>query len=172
MKMSFSRFLLAPLIVLTLGSVALAPVVEARAGGAGARAGAGAGGGGGRQVNNSNRDARAGNVRSTSANNVNSNRSRNTNVNANRNVNVNSSRNVDVDVDSDGCCGGGWDDDDHHPWAAAAAVAATAAIIGSTVNTVPANCVPVNVGGVVYQQCGSTWYQPQGSQYIVVSPPQ
>ena len=165
MKMSFSRFLLAPLIVLTLGSFALAPVVEARAGGAGARAG------GGRQVNNSNRDARASNVRSTSANNVNSNRSRNTNVNASRNVNVNSSRNVDVDVDGGGCCGG-WDDHDHHPWAAAAAVAATAAIIGSTVNTVPANCVPVNVGGVVYQQCGSTWYQPQGSQYIVVNPPQ
>jgi len=24
---------------------------------------------------------------------------------------------------------------------------------------------------MVYQQCGSTWYQPQGSQYVVVNPP-
>jgi len=24
---------------------------------------------------------------------------------------------------------------------------------------------------MVYQQCGGTWYQPQGSQYIVVNPP-
>jgi hypothetical protein len=47
----------------------------------------------------------------------------------------------------------------------------TAAIIGSMVNTVPASCVPVNYGGMIYQQCGSTWYQPQGSQYMVVNPP-
>ena len=25
------------------------------------------------------------------------------------------------------------------------------------VRTVPPNCVPVNYGGVVYQQCGTTW---------------
>jgi len=30
----------------------------------------------------------------------------------------------------------------------------------------------VNVGGMVYQQCGNTWYQSQGSQYVVVNPPQ
>jgi hypothetical protein len=44
------------------------------------------------------------------------------------------------------------------------------------VSSVPASCVPVNVNNVVYQQCGSTWYQPQyaGSQvqYEVVNPPQ
>ena len=39
------------------------------------------------------------------------------------------------------------------------------------VRTVPANCVPVNYGGMVYQQCGSTWYQPQGGQYVVINPP-
>ena len=55
--------------------------------------------------------------------------------------------------------------------AVGAAVAVTSAVIGSMVNTVPANCVPVNYGGMVYQQCGSTWYQPQGSQYVVVNPP-
>jgi hypothetical protein len=39
------------------------------------------------------------------------------------------------------------------------------------VQTVPASCVPINYGGMVYQQCGSTWYQPQGSQYVVVGAP-
>ena len=70
------------------------------------------------------------------------------------------------------CCGGGWDND-YHPvagaMAVAAAVAVTSAVVGSMVNTVPANCVPVNYGGMVYQQCGSQWYQPQGSQYVVVN---
>jgi hypothetical protein len=87
------------------------------------------------------------------------------NVNVNRNVNVQG---------GGGCCNNGWDND-YHPVAGAmavgAAVAVTSAVIGSMVQTVPANCVPVNYGGMVYQQCGSTWYQPQGSQYVVVSPP-
>ena len=38
-------------------------------------------------------------------------------------------------------------------------------------NTVPGNCAPVNYSGMVYQRCGNTWYQPQGSQYVVVNPP-
>jgi hypothetical protein len=157
MKKSFGKLILAPLTVLVLASFAMAPVAEARGGG-------GHGGGGNRQINNSNRDVRANNVRSTSVNNVNN---RNTNINANRNVNVN--------VDNrGGCCGGGWDND-YHPVARAAAVTATvavtAAVVGSMVNTVPVGCVPVNYGGMIYQQCGSTWYQPQGSQYIVINPP-
>lgn len=172
MKTSIGKRFAAPLAVLILTSFALAPVADARdgggrggGGGASARAGGGGGGarpgGGGRQVDSSKVDARANNVRGTSVNNVNSNRS--TNVSANRNVNVN--------VDSHGgCCGGGWDND-YHPVATVAAVAATAAVIGSIVNRPPANCVPVNYGGMVYQQCGSTWYQPQGSQYVVVNPP-
>src|SRR4029434_5488473 len=41
----------------------------------------------------------------------------------------------------------------------------------SMVATVPPNCVPVNYGGMIYQQCGGTWYMPQGSQYVVVNPP-
>ena len=122
-----------------------------RGGGGGARA---AGGGGGRQsvqVNDSKADARTNNVRSSSVN----------NVNVDRDVNVNVE-------------GGGWDND-YHPGARAAAVTAgvavTAAVVGSRVSTVPASCVPVNYGGMVYQQCGSTWYEPQGSQYVVVNPP-
>jgi hypothetical protein len=47
----------------------------------------------------------------------------------------------------------------------------TAAVIGSIVNAPPPGCVPVNYRGVIYQQCGQTWYMPQGPQYIVVGPP-
>ena len=129
----------------------------ARGGGGGGGARAGGGGGGQRQaqVNNSRADARTTNVRSGSVNNV--------NVNRNTNISV-----------EGGCCGGGWDND-YHPVARAAvvgaAVATTAAVVGSMVATVPAGCVPVNYGGMVYQQCGGTWYQPQGTQYVVVNPP-
>ena len=144
MNKSFSKLLLVHLTVLVLGSLAIAPLAEA--------ARAGSGGGGGRQsaqVNNSRADSRSNDVRSTSVNNVN-------NVNVNKNVNVN--------VDGGGgCCNNGWDND-YHP-------IATAAIVGSMVNTVPVGCVPINYGGMVYQQCGSTWYQPQGPQFVVVNPP-
>lgn len=166
MKTSIGKTFAAPLAVLILASFALVPVAEAREagarGGGGGGASARSGGGGGRQVDSSKVDARANNVRGTSVNNVN-NVNRNTNVSANRNVNVNVQGNS-------GCCGGGWDND-YHPVAAVAAVAATTAVIGSIVNRPPANCVPVNYGGMVYQQCGSTWYQPQGAQYVVINPP-
>jgi hypothetical protein len=105
-------------------------------------------------------------VRSTSVNNTSN---RNTNINANKNVNVNVDNNH-----RGGCCNNGWDND-YHPVATAAAVTAavvvTSAVVGSMVRTVPAGCVPVNYGGYIYQQCGSTWYQPQGSQYVVINPP-
>jgi hypothetical protein len=80
---------------------------------------------------------------------------KNTNVNrsSNTNVNVNSNRHVDVDVDVDR---------GFHPIgtvvAVGATVAITSAIVGSTVATVPPSCVPVQVGAVLYQQCGSAWY--------------
>lgn len=172
MKRSFGKFLLASLAALVLASFAMAPVAEAaaaggRGGGGGSRAGgsggtrtgAAGGGGGARQsaqINNSTADARTNNVRSTSVN------------------NVNVERNVDVNVEGHGGCCGGWDND-YHPVATAAAVsgavAVTSAVVGSIVRSVPPSCVPVNYGGMVYQQCGSTWYQPQGSQYVVVNPP-
>jgi hypothetical protein len=165
MKSAFSKLILAPLCVLALAGLGMVTAVDAagRGGGGGARAGGGgggahAGGGGTRQnvqVNNNRADVRTNNVRSTSVNNVNVN------------------RNVNVDVDR-GCCHGGWDND-YHPVATAAAVTAavgvTSAIVGSMVRTVPAGCVPVNYGGVIYQQCGSTWYQPQGTQFVVINPP-
>ena len=173
MKRSFGKLLLALLAALVLASFAMAPYADAATrggggGGGGARA-AGAGGGtraaagsGARQsaqVNNSRADVRTNNVRSSSVNNVN-------NVNVDRNVNVN--------VEGHGGCCGGWDND-YHPVATAAVVGAgiavTSAVIGSMVQSVPPSCVPMNYGGMVYQQCGSTWYQPQGSQYVVVNPP-
>lgn len=179
MNGSFGKLVQASLAALVLASVAMIPYADAAnrgggGGGGGARATTGGGGGGGgarasggatagggasrqtAQVNNAKVDARTNNVRSTSVN----------NVNVDRNVNVN--------VEHNGCCGGGWDND-YHPVATAAAVgtavAVTSAIVGSMVRTVPPGCAPVNYGGMVYQQCGGTWYAPQGSQYIVVNPP-
>jgi hypothetical protein len=157
MQKSISRLAAASFIVLILGSFAVTDVAEAqrRSGGGAASARAGGGGEGGRQaqVNNSRADVRSNDVRSTSVN----------NVNAERNVNVN----------VEGCSGrcGGWD----HPVAATAVVAGTVAVtaaaVGSIVAAPPPNCVPVNYGGMVYQQCGGAWYAPQGSQYVVVNPP-
>ena len=170
------KLLRAALAAFVVASFALAPFAEAiggggRGGGGGARGGAGGGGGGARagagggarqdvQVNNSRADARTNEVRNTSVNNV------------EKNVNVD--RNVNVNVEGHGGCCGGWDND-YHPVARAAAVtgavAVTAAAVGSVVQSVPPSCAPINYGGMVYQQCGSTWYQPQGSQYVVVNPP-
>jgi tartrate dehydratase alpha subunit/fumarate hydratase class I-like protein len=110
--------------------------------------------------------------------NANVNRNANVNQNVNRNVNVNVNRNVDVNVHG-GYYGGGCCYHDYHPVATAAAVTAaavvTAAVVGSIVHSVPASCTSVIVNGFAYQQCGSTWYQPQMSgsstTYVVVNPP-
>ncbi len=190
MKNLFGKLFLAPLIVVAVTSFAMVTADAAGrggggggGGGGGARAGGGGGGGGGAragggganagggggarnvQANNSRADVRTNDVRSTSVNNVN---------NVNRNVNnVNVDRNVNVNVNN-GCCNGGWDNN-YHPVATAAAVTAavgvTSAIVGSMVRTVPAGCVPVNYGGMVYQQCGTVWYQPQAGQYVVINAP-
>ena len=167
--LSLGRPLIACAVALFLvGSMTPAEAQRRGGGGAHAHGGGGARAGGARpQVNNVHADARTRNVRSNSVNSV-SNR----NINANRNVNVNTNRNVNVNVDRGGCCG--WDND-YHPVATAAAVTATvavtSAVIGSMVRTVPAGCVPVNYGGMVYQQCGGAWYMPQAGQYVVVNPP-
>jgi hypothetical protein len=175
MKRSLGKIAAAAVAMLALASLAMAPVAEAAGGGRGGGGGgggghhagggggggghAGGGGGGGRknvQANNNKADVRTNHVRNTSVN------------------NVNIDRNVNVNVDRGGCCNGGWDND-YHPVATAVAVTAavgvTSAIVGSMVRTVPAGCVPVNYGGVIYQQCGGTWYQPQGSQFVVINPP-
>ena len=159
MNSTFSKMPMAALALFVATQLAMAPAAEA-AGNRGGGGGAHHGGGGAKakpQVNNSRTDKRTNNVRSTSVNNV--------NVNKKVNVNVDNNR---------GCCNNGWDND-YHPIATAAAVTATvavtSAIVGSIVNAPPPGCVPVNYGGYIYQQCGSTWYQPQGSQYVVIAPP-
>lgn len=122
------------------------------------------------------------NVRSSARTNVNQNtnvnRNSNVNVNQNRNVNANVNRNVNVDVNTRGGYGYGGSGCCYHPGAVAAGAAAGAAVgvaIGSSVNTLPPACSAVVVNGFTYQQCGSTWYQPQisgsSSAYVVVSPP-
>jgi len=110
---------------------------------------------------------RAGNVNRSA--NVNRNTNVNQNVNVNRNVNVNN--NYYGGGYGGGCC--------YHPVATAAAVTATAvvtaAVVGSIVNTLPPSCSTVIVNGLAYQQCGSTWYQPQlsgsATTYVVVNAP-
>jgi hypothetical protein len=51
----------------------------------------------------------------------------------------------------------------------------TSAVIGSVVNTLPPSCSAINVNGITYQQCGSTYYQPQfvggNTTYVVVNHP-
>ncbi|MFZ0135365.1 MAG: hypothetical protein WAK95_22730 [Desulfobacterales bacterium] len=50
-------------------------------------------------------------------------------------------------------------------------------MVGSIVaaSALPPSCTVMVVNGIIYQQCGSTWYQPQfaGTQvsYVVVNPP-
>jgi hypothetical protein len=171
MNQAASKLCSALLSVVVMAGLAWAPSADAigggghAGGGGGARAGGGGGaraggGGGGAQVNNRSADVRTNNVRNTSVNNVN---------NVNRNTNV-----VVTGGGNNGCRNCGWDND-YHPIATAAAVtatvAATSAIVGSMVRSVPAGCVPVNYGGMVYQQCGTTWYQPQAGQYVVINPP-
>lgn len=114
------------------------------------------------------------NVRSSARTNVNRNKNVNVNRNVNRNVNVNVDRDVHVHGGYyGGCCY------NRHPVATAAAVTATAmvtaAVVGSIVNTLPPSCTMVMVNGFAYQQCGSTWYQPQiagsSTTYVVVNSP-
>lgn len=149
---------------------------------------AGPGGGGSKDVRSSakgnvnnassNRSDNTNKNRNTNVNNnTNTNVNRNTNVNKNTNVNVNKDVNVNVNNNNhydNGCC--------YHSGigvggavAVAAATTATAIVVGSMVNTLPPSCTTVMVNGVTYQQCGSTWYQPQFSggstTYVVINAP-
>jgi hypothetical protein len=51
----------------------------------------------------------------------------------------------------------------------------TAVVVGTTVAALPPSCNNVMVAGVVYEQCGPNWYQPQyvgpTVQYVVVTAP-
>jgi len=128
-------------------------------------------------ISSAQRHGGGGNYRSTARTNV--NHTSNTNINRNTNVNVN--RNVNVNVNNNYYHGGGYYGGGccYHPVAVAAAVTATAivtaAVVGSIVQSVPPSCATVVINGLAYQQCGSTWYQPQFSgtttTYVVVNAP-
>ena len=57
------------------------------------------------------------------------------------------------------------------PVVAGAALVVGAVAVGTMVRTLPPACDQVVVNGVVYQNCDSVYYVPQGSQYIVVDEP-
>ena len=147
-------------IVLTLGVLCATPTLSWAARG-----------GGGSSAGSVNRSA-----------NVNRNVNANTNVNRNVNVDTNVNRNVNVNTNVNrygyggGCCYYGRPVYPAYPAAyAAAAIVATAVVVGSVVNTLPVGCTTVYRNGFAYQQCGSTYYQPQFSgsstTYIVVNNP-
>jgi hypothetical protein len=135
--------------------------------------------GSGAHAGAANRGAHAANVNRSAAGNRAANVNRTANVDRNTNVNRNTNIDVhnDIDIDVDDHWHNDWYDD--HPVATAAAVtgavALTAAAVGSIANSVPPSCVTTVVNGIAYQQCGSTWYQPQYAgtqvQYVVVNPP-
>jgi hypothetical protein len=49
-------------------------------------------------------------------------------------------------------------------------------VAGSVVTVLPSGCVPVVIGNISYEQCGTAWFKPQYTgttvQYIVVNAPQ
>ena len=104
---------------------------------------------------------RSGTHRNTSASN---NRGNGNRVN-NGNINTGD---VNVNVNGNGYGYG----HGYHPVArGVVAGATTAAIMGHYYNTLPTGCATVHQGGIVYHHCGSTWYQTQGNQYVVVQQP-
>jgi uncharacterized low-complexity protein len=176
MKRLFVTPFLTALSPLLLAGLVLAPVADAGSASS-TRTRTGSGGGSATKTRTASGSGGSGSATTTrtatGSGGQTATKTRSTSVNNVNNVNVNRHTDVDVHVDDHHSA---WDD---HPVATAAAVtgavAVTAAVIGSIVYTPPPNCVPVNVGGVVYQQCGSTWYQPQyvGTQvqYVVIAPP-
>jgi hypothetical protein len=104
-------------------------------------------------------------------------------VNVNRNVqtsggDVDVNRNYNYSGGYHGVTYGGYDAWGHPVAAGAAAgvAAGTAVAVGTVVSTLPSSgCEGVALGGVAYQQCGSTFYQPRSAgsqvQYVVVNPP-
>ena len=46
-----------------------------------------------------------------------------------------------------------------------------AVVVGTVVATLPPACSSVIVNGIRYQNCDGAYYQPQGTQYIIVDSP-
>ena len=97
----------------------------------------------------------------------------------NRDIDRNVNRRVDVDrnvsVDVDHHYDYDWGDHYHPVARAATAAAVTAAVVGTYYRYLPADCVTVYRGTIVYYQCATGWYRPVYSgtavQYVVVTAP-
>ena len=139
-------------------------------------------GGGGRNISRSH----VNNFNRGGAHNFDRNRdvrvNHNQNLNVNRNVNANVNVNRNVNVHGGYYGGGGYYGRPYYyggvSTGAAVAIGLTGLAIGTMIGAsqVPSSgCTTVMVRGLGYQQCGSTWLQPQyvGSQvnYVVVRPP-
>ncbi len=110
-------------------------------------------------------------------------RSRDVNIKHKKDVNINVKKNVHVHGGYHGRPYYGRPHYDYHyhdrgvSTGAAVAIGLAGLAVGAMIasSQVPPSCSVVTVRGVPYQQCGSTWLQPQyvGSQvnYVVVNPP-
>lgn len=172
-RLSQQRLTLAVMAVFSCGLVLMSFDATARGGGGHARTSVNRAGGAninrGANVNRSANINRGANIDNNANFNRNANFDRdanfNRNTNINRSANVNVNRDVDIDVDRR------W----NHPVGTAVAIGATAAAIGSIVYSLPPSCSTIQVNGVTYRQCGSSWYQPRyvgtSVQYVVVNSP-
>ena len=133
--------------------------------------------GGGRNISRSH----VNNFNRGGTSNFNRNQNLNVNRNVNRNVNANVNVNRNVNVHGGYYGGGGYYGRPYYggvSTGAAVAIGLTGLAIGTMIGAsqVPSSgCTTVMVRGIGYQQCGSTWLQPQyvGSQvnYVVVRSP-
>lgn len=68
-----------------------------------------------------------------------------------------------------------WDADPFWDGVAVADAVAVATVIGTTVYTLPSNCITISKNDLTYFECGNVWYQPHylgsGVTYVVISPP-
>lgn len=164
-----SRITLRRLIACSSCAIALAAVAAADA--SAQRRGGGGGGGASARMGAASRPAT--NPSKQPSRDMQMRGSANGNINAHRDVNVNVDRDVNVDVDHHYDYDWG---DYYHPVArAATAAAVTAEVIGTYYRTLPANCVTIYRGAIIYYQCGTVWYRPSyygtSVQYVVVTAP-
>ena len=57
------------------------------------------------------------------------------------------------------------------PYAGAAVAVGTMIAVGTMVSTLPPACDTVYVNGIAYRNCSGTYYEPRGTQWIVVNAP-
>ena len=103
----------------------------------------------------------------------NKNRNVNKNKNTNRNVNVNSNKNTNVNVNRNKNTNVNVNVNNNqrrrvNPLGVVAAVVVGTVIVASAM---PPSCTTVIVNGNSYRECGGTYYQTSGADFIVVKSP-